>query len=957
MKWQCFFIFFLIGMIFTTGMTGQFYTTGEPPASIRWFRITTPHFNIVYPAGLTVDANKFANRLEYYLPLSMGDLEHRMNKKFSVLLNSASVISNGYVTLAPARMEIVTTPPQDSYAQDWITQLALHEYRHVVQLNKLNQGFTKALGWFTGEIAEGIVSSQIPSWFYEGDAVSNETRLSESGRGRVPGFEMPLRTLILDRSKGFSYDKAVFGSYRDFVPDQYCYGYQMVSYARSKFGNKVWSQALDYTSRHPFFIWPLAFYMKENLGVYKTGLYKQTMDSIKEQYIKQKDIVTSTEYSTLNKRNNKIFTSYILPKDIGNGKTLAIQTGLGDPDAFVSIDSTGNICKVFITGRFMKLKCDLFGNHLIWDEVVSDPRWEKRDYSEIRMADLRTGRRISLTKRTRYFSPDFSPDGKEIAVVETDEQNRHYVTILDASSGNFLRRIPATENQAIQYPEWINHNEILMVTVSEKGKQLEVLNLENENWNVLLPYTRFDITEPLNYKNYILFRSSFKGIENIYAVSKLNSAIIYQVTFSIYGAYHPSLSVDSVNLLFSDYGPHGFNVASIPMDSSSWTPIMLPAMPPARWTSPNEAMKTISYDSVSTVSYKATPYKKSIHLFNFHSWLPFYTDFKSLADNPDQIPIYPGIMLFSQNLLSTVTTSIGYSYDKGYHKFFPSIRWSGWYPVIELSGQLGGPLRTLPLPDGIKIPDNASPYYEISLKTYIPLVYNRGNHITLVQPTLEYQQSDTWYYSGSKLLKGIDYLHLRMSINHYKRFSQRDFYPRWGQFLSATYTETPVENKQFGNLFSMQAAAFFPGLTSQHHLYIRGGIQVQHPQKYFIPINRIDFPRGYRTAVSRKFTSVMINYSFPAGYPDLSIGPLLYLKRLRVNFFHDWSYGAEIFEYNASGVVRYTGAYRSYGTEILGDIHIFRFLFPVTAGIRMGYIPGKQKFFSELIMNVETSIF
>ena len=126
----------------------------------------------------------------------MGDMVHPVRKRFPVLVHSSSVLSNGYVSLAPQRMELVSTPPQDSYAQDWISQLSLHEFRHVVQLNKLNQGITRFSGYFSGEAVRGIVSSQIPPWFYEGDAVYNETELSESGRGRLPSFEMPLRTVL-----------------------------------------------------------------------------------------------------------------------------------------------------------------------------------------------------------------------------------------------------------------------------------------------------------------------------------------------------------------------------------------------------------------------------------------------------------------------------------------------------------------------------------------------------------------------------------------------------------------------------------------------------------------------------------------------------------------------------------------------------------------------------------------
>jgi hypothetical protein len=126
---------------------------------------------------------------------------------------------------------------------------------------------------------------------------------------------------------------------------------------------------------------------------------------------------------------------------------------------------------------------------------------------------------------------------------------------------------------------------------------------------------------------------------------------------------------------------------------------------------------------------------------------------------------------------------------------------------------------------------------------------------------------------------------------------------------------------------------------------------------YYLPLNRIPFPRGYSETVSGQISSLFVNYAFPAGYPDLSLGPLLYLKRFRIDLFHDWSYGRDIREYNGTEVVSYTGSLRSFGAEILADMHLIRIIFPITAGIRLGYLPGKEKFFSELIFSMDTRVF
>lgn len=938
--WRSFcFAFFLILSGSSSSLLGQFYTTGEAPASLRWNKLQSPHFRLVFPEELATDAATLVRRLEQFRLLTAEDTLFS-GKPFPVLLHNTSVLSNGYVTLAPRRMEVVMVPPQDGYAQDWITQLTLHEYRHVVQLTRMNQGFTRVLSWFTGEIGPGSVSSMLPSWFHEGDAVFNETRLSATGRGRVAGFEMPLRTLLLAGTPTYSYDKATFGSYRDYVPDPYQYGYQVVSFARSRFGPGLWPGAINYTARNPYLLWPLAFYLKRHIGVYKSGLYDQTMDSLKAKYYRQEDTITYSNYTSSYPAHNRLYTRYTLPRDPGTGKVLALKKSLDDPGSFVLIDTAGRERRLIRTGYTSGLTVDLHGGRLVWDEVSPDPRWERRDYSILKTLDLTTGKQQVLTRKTRYFSPDFSPAGERIAVVETDLRNRHFLTLLDAATGDSLQRIAAPENRALQFPRFISDSMLVAVTVAMQGKQLEQINLANGQWKVILPFTRYDLSEPLNYKQYILFRSSFKGIENVYAVDRFHPGNLYQVTFSRFGAYHPSISADSTGLLFSNYGLKGYEITRIPLDTTAWQPVFSTGTPVSQWGfTPDYSMESTVADTVPEITPVATKYRKSSDLFHVHSWTPFYYELENYTGPVGDIPVNLGFMLFTQNLLSTAISSIGYRYQEGYHEFIPVFTWRGWYPVIELRGKFNGPVN------------------EFSLRSYVPLLFTKGRYINGIQPQAEYAYSGITYSLDDQDRTGLQYLHYKLYLNHYRRLSSRDLFPRWGQTLTAAFTHTPFEQGAFGSLFSVQAGFFFPGMAPHHHLYGQLGMQWQHPGQYFLPQNQIRFPRGYTDAVSRAFTGLYLNYAFPVAYPDWSLGPVLYLKRFRVNVFNDLGYGTDVREQTSSGIRSYTGRSWSYGTELLADMHVIRIIFPVSAGIRIGFLPEKGEFFSEFMFSMQTGGF
>ncbi|HEX9959054.1 MAG TPA: hypothetical protein VGA96_17420, partial [Fibrella sp.] len=62
----------------------------QNPASLRWYRLQTPHFQVIYPEGFEQPAKRTAQRLEQvYEPVSAG-LERRPRPPSVVLQNQTS---------------------------------------------------------------------------------------------------------------------------------------------------------------------------------------------------------------------------------------------------------------------------------------------------------------------------------------------------------------------------------------------------------------------------------------------------------------------------------------------------------------------------------------------------------------------------------------------------------------------------------------------------------------------------------------------------------------------------------------------------------------------------------------------------------------------------------------------------------------------------------------------------
>ena len=245
---------------------------GNPP-SLKWRQINTDTVRVIYPAGLDSHAQRVASVVHYLAankPFSLGD----QLKKVDIVFQNQTTIANGYVQLGPFRSEFFLTPEPVNFNQgsvSWTDQLALHEYRHVQQFNNFNNGLSKLMKVLFGEDGYTLaINASIPDWFYEGDAVYQETAVSKQGRGRLPLF-MNTYPSIWQAGKKYSWMKLRNGSLKDYVPNHYNLGYLLVNYGYEKYGTDFWKKVTRDASAFKGLFYPIQSAIKRNAGIdYKT---------------------------------------------------------------------------------------------------------------------------------------------------------------------------------------------------------------------------------------------------------------------------------------------------------------------------------------------------------------------------------------------------------------------------------------------------------------------------------------------------------------------------------------------------------------------------------------------------------------------------------------------------------------------------------------------------------------
>jgi hypothetical protein len=956
----------LLFLLITSQANSQYYSTGQDPASIHWRQIKTPKYQLIYPSSFEKKAQYLANIMDLLVKHETTTLKANV-PRIPIVLHTQTTISNGVTVWAPKRIEMYTCSPQITYSEEWLEQLAIHEYRHAVQISKMNQGFTKALYFIFGQQATGgILGLYIPAWFLEGDATVTETALSKSGRGRSALFESVLRAQVLEQGI-YSYDRAVLGSYKYYIPNAYELGYFVVGQSRKRHGSGFWNRPLDQTAKYPFMVVPFATGIKKNSSITKVRLYKESLSTLDSGWRVQEKATQLSAFRYITKGKKYDFSVYTHPLFLNDSTLIADKSSMDDIDRFVMIDlKTGKEKRLLTPGSHISGTISLAGDLLVWSEQEPDHRWQNEDYAEIKMYNFKTRKIRDLTAETRYFAPIVSPDGNRVAAVYVSPENDCAIHILETGSGKLIQQLPMEEGTMALTPNWSSDgNKIVFTRLNEKGETISIIDIHSGKTRNILPFTYNEILGPaFFFRHYIIYSCDYSGIENLYAVDTL-SLSIFQLTSSKFASMDPDFSSDRSTMVYSDYTSEGLMIVEAKVDTSSWIPfdriedhsvqlseflarqencnIQDSTLQRNIYKMNNSDHYDLKRDSIDGTLYPSKKYSRGLHLFNPHSWAPVSFDVNNLTVNP-------GVSVLSQNVLSTTFVGAGYEYNVNEMtgNFYANITYAGWYPVFNFQVDYGNRASLYNDTNTGKMARFTWMETNLAAKINIPWNFSHGRFYRYVKPSIgttltnSVHNSSTPAHFISGWTQSMDYA---LTASQYSHSVERDIYPKWGQAIALNFRNTPFSGNDLGSIAAFQANLYFPGFFNHHSFWCYGGVQ----QREVINMNSyrfgdiISYPWGYDNQYDAKLFSLKFNYTFPFLYPDLSLGSLFYFKRFKLNLFFDYAEG-----FNPDNL----NIYKSTGAELTIDMHILRFTFPVELGVRSIYFPDSGTWGFEFLYSI-----
>ncbi|HTM99925.1 MAG TPA: hypothetical protein VL088_14315 [Pedobacter sp.] len=921
-------LYTLILSLTSLSVFGQIFDNEQNPLSVKWRQINIAGFKIIYPTELEKEAQRMGNTLPKIYP-SIGRILDQQKTTIPIVFQNRGILANGFVQLAPKKSQFYTTPPQQFDSQDWLNNLAVHELRHVAQFDKLTGG--KAYP-FPEEIYFAYLGISVPIWFFEGDAVSTETSLTNAGRGRQPSWIMSFRTSLLNNQK-LSYSKSYFGSSKDQTPGYYQLGYLLTSRLNKEFGENSVDSLLGDIQKRPFRLYPFSRSLKRLTGKNTNQWYKYNVDLLKKEWLLQDMEHKSEQYQVLNQKA-KIATNYFLPTAYGTEHILSLKHSKASPPTFVLIDSHKNEKKLFAIAYQEQPWFSYANNLLIWDEIRFDPRYKQRSYSVICSYNFLTKQKKQLTFKTRLFSPSLSVDGKKLIAVQIDLSNQANLVELDPQTGNVIKTHPNNEGYILQTPALnSNGSKMAWISVSESGKALWIKE-GDDNPRKIINYTQQQLSRPVFNGDQIIFNAHLNGINNLYEVNPTGGKII-ALSASKYGAFNASFTADGKSMLFNEYHLLGYDIVQTPIvgkEIQKNTFVYFGAEAKKQDDAENV------FNEIPNQKLESKPYRPFAHLFNFHSVTP-------TIDNLDR----PGIQLKSNDLLSTLDFYTGIAYDNDLRKieYNAGFTFKALYPIFSAVYRNRARTAFYKAKNATQVSQANWRENYINIKASLPLSINTFNHnySFLAEIATTYTERDLNETDAKTINSTVLFpLNYRLAFTHTIRTAERDLAPKFAQTLSFKYFHQPFDNNLKGKLFALESNLYFPGILKNHTFSV--GLNYQNTAGIFNASREITTVYGYAQikAKSELQNTLLLNYRFPIAFPDAEIGPLAYIRNIRGGLFSHYE-----------NIVKQTNIIqpKTFGFELRSSMNLLRYQPIVDLGARMIFVNQtyKQNPILELIFN------
>jgi Tol biopolymer transport system component len=568
--------------------------------SFTFSTIETPNFSIHFHQGLEAVAGKAAVIAEEVHAKLLDEFLWHPGEKTQLVLIDDSDFTNGLaVTIPYNTIFLQVVPPSLASTlgeyDDWLKVLITHEYTHILTADPA-RGYWKVVRSIFGKplpllgdpvsellfIVTAPPNTFMPRWWHEGMATWSETQYTGQGRGKGSYFDMVFRTAVAENNLP-TVDK-INGDV-PYWPNgdlPYMYGYRLQRYITDTYGKEALGKlSIAHSGRFPYFINA----PPEDLfgGKSYSDLYTDMIAAVKKEQSDRIAVLSRKPFTAL-QTVSQAGENLTNPRYSPDGRLIAFtRVDPHDHTEVVITDHTGS----HVAGRFRRQFSD---ESLCWSPDGGSIYFTQAEinrgfdvYQDLYAYNLSRDSITRLTHGQRLGMVEISPDGKLFAAIVSSRgsQNLALIEVSDPKKTGATRFITDYPLQRVSSPHWSPDGKTLCYAVTDNlghtaihsydtatGKDQPLFTVEN---TAAYPVWSRD-------GSCIFYVSDETGVFNLFAYD-LSEGKSYQVSHLLAGALQPDPSPDGRAIVLSSYGSHGFSIAEMTLDRSSWSETRGPSLP------------------------------------------------------------------------------------------------------------------------------------------------------------------------------------------------------------------------------------------------------------------------------------------------------------------------------------------------------------------------------------------
>ena len=540
--------------------------------NLKWKTIETPHFSIHYYDKIEKTARRMVPIVEEVHNKISPILKHVPDLKTNVVLLDITDYANGFTTVIPnPNVTLYVTDGGSNLRpiayETWLKYVFLHEYTHILHLDT-TEGAARFFKLIFGRIS--FPNGIMPTFAIEGMATYFETRHGYGGgRGVDPRWEAMMRMDVLENNIK-SIDQAAVNTVR--WPDgslRYLYGVMFLEYLADKYGeDKLIRISQEYGDYLLSYYEGIDGLFRNLYGKSLWLLWNDWIDSIKEKYGKQKNEIEKDGLTRFKLLTNR---GYYVLKPKWDADSKQIYYSQNNQDEYpcirrINYETMKN--EKMLEGFVFDDSLSIHGERLYFSK--EDIYKNYYVYKDLFSLDLGNRKLKRISEGLRATDPAVSPDGTKLVYVKNDDGVRSlWMRDIDSNNDRMIGKYEndvqymspsfSPDGSKIAVAKWTygGHQGIYLINVND-GKEEKLVDFGLSANPCFSPDGE-----------YVIFDSDASGIVNLHAFN-LKSKKIYRITNVLGAAMMPDVSPDGKKIAFVNYSSHGYDLALIDYDVSSF---------------------------------------------------------------------------------------------------------------------------------------------------------------------------------------------------------------------------------------------------------------------------------------------------------------------------------------------------------------------------------------------------